>query len=472
MSAWEREVDAVRSLVLGRTGITEAGGRDVARGMLRRMRAEHEQDPAAYAARVATDDAVFDALVHELTVGETYFLREPEQLEYVRREVLPPFAADRDSTRPLRVWSAGCATGEETYTLAILLSEAGLHDRSRVIGTDIAAERLRRARHGSYGRWSFRAVPDTLVQRWFSPARDGFRVAAELRELVDFRRLNLLDDDWASAGIRPASVDLLLCRNVLIYLDPDIARRIARRFVDVLAPGGWLLLGASDPWLSGIASLEAVPTGAGVIYRKPLASTPSVRVPMLRSTRPSQPRPPSDPAVRDPIARDGAPTTDVPDGNAATAAGGREAVTDAPDDATAAIGRIREFADRGELKAAERACAAAIERDVQSAELRALQALLLAEAGHVEAAIDAARAALYLDPRLIPAHLALGGARTRLGRRTEAAAAFRSAERLLADIDVAQAVPGAGGALAGELAELARTQIRLLEERVNEEAPA
>ncbi|HEX6589999.1 MAG TPA: protein-glutamate O-methyltransferase CheR [Longimicrobiales bacterium] len=457
MKPWDHAVAAVRALVRQRAGLTEAGGRNVEPAMRRRMQIEGRTDAVAYASLVESDSAVFDALIHDLTVGETYFLREAEQLDYLRRHVLPALIAGRPSGAPLRVWSAGCATGEEAYTLAMLLAEAGLHDRADVIGTDIAEERLRRARHGVYGRWSFRGVPPAVERRWFSRTRDGYRAVDALRQRIRFHRLNLVDDDWSAAGIRPGSVDLLLCRNVLIYFDATTARRVAQRLVDALAPGGWLLLGASDPWLSGIMSCEALVTGAGVIYRKGKPGG-NARVPLVRPAA-DLPYVPLDPPRAD--APPSRPVVDAFDADDTRDANGDDDVVARGHDDD--VARVRALADRNELDLARDACAGALERHPASAELRALDALLLTEAGHAEAAIDAARAALYLDPRHVPAHLALGSARARLGRTGEAVAAFRAAERLLARVAPDASVTA--GASAAELAELARAQIRLLESR-------
>jgi chemotaxis protein methyltransferase CheR len=168
----------------------------------------------------------FEDLAAELTVGETYFFRDPAQLDFVRREALPDIRRRTGDGHPLRVWSAGCASGEEAYSLAILLDEAG--DDAPVFASDLSRASLAKARAAVYGPWSLRGVDAAVVRRHFRP-RDGRHVLDErIRRRVSFMPLNLAADGYPSlAG--PWGMDLILCRNVLMYFHPEAVKHTARR---------------------------------------------------------------------------------------------------------------------------------------------------------------------------------------------------------------------------------------------------
>jgi chemotaxis protein methyltransferase CheR len=232
------------------------------------MEGAREREPARFAALAAADPRVLALVIAEITSGETCFFREPAQLDWLRRAVLPRFEARRRAGQPPRLWSAGCATGEEAYSLAILVREAGWADRAMVLGTDVARPRLEAARRARYGRWSLRAVPEEMVARWFTRRGAHFRVVPRIRDAVTFRDHNLAAGDWPGGDSGIADMDVVLCRHVLVYLDPPTMLAVAERLLRTLAPEGWLLVGASDPALHELVSCEVVTTGAGVAYRR------------------------------------------------------------------------------------------------------------------------------------------------------------------------------------------------------------
>lgn len=445
------ELDAVLRLVSVRTGLLFSPERRpaAAAGIRRAMARAAVEDPGAYLARLGVDAEALDDLLAELTVGETYFFRDPAQFEVIRREVLPRIRGNR----PVRAWSAGCATGEEAYSLAILLREAGR--TAQVTGTDLSRTRLSLARRARYTRWSLRGVGEDAVGRYFRRTGPQFELVRGIREAVAFSPLNLAEAAYPSPAHGIGGMDLVLCRNVLIYLDEGVIARVARRLMDSLSDGGWLFLGASDPILSDLVPCEVVVTGAGLAYRRTGRSA-AVRGPAApgpeRAPRPA-PRPPSvEPAPH--------PARECPAGVAETAA------ADGADRATRAE-RVRSLANRGKLADAGQACAAALDRDRTSAELSYLHAVLLAGAGrHAEAARAASRA-LYLDRDLAVAHLLLGSMLGRLGDGDGARRALRNAERLLAALPASGPVPGADGEPAARLLALARAQLRLLAPAVN-----
>lgn len=207
-----------------------------------------------------------DALAEALRVGETRFFRHRAHVGALRRVVAPELAARRAGERKVRGWSAGCASGEEAYTLAILLAEAMPPESGwdlEVLATDISEEALETARAGVYPAAALEEVPAAVRERWFraGPRRGTVRVADLLAERVRFERRNLLDP------VLPRRLDVILCRNVLIYFDPAARARTVERLIESLAPGGYLFLGYAES-LREFGALEALSTKDGVVYRR------------------------------------------------------------------------------------------------------------------------------------------------------------------------------------------------------------
>ena len=188
-------------------------------------------------------------IIQALTVGETYFFRNQAHLKALRESVLPDLIEQRRRAgdRRLRIWSAGCASGEEPYSLAMLLRDLVPDIESwsiDLLGTDINEFFLERARQGFYRSHSFRGeTRDWLQQRWFTASEGGFQLVPEIRRMVRFESLNLISDTYPIA----ASMDIILCRNVTIYFDREETRRVMGRMYDTLAENGWLIVGHSEP---------------------------------------------------------------------------------------------------------------------------------------------------------------------------------------------------------------------------------
>ncbi len=211
-----------------------------------------------FARRVLARDAdAIASLVDHVVVNETAFWRHPEQLAAVGRLAAAAAA-------PLAIWSVGCATGEEPYSVAIALLEAGRAGKGdRILATDVSARALRAAAAGVYGVRSLRKLPPELSARWLEGTAER-RVRPELRALVELRRHNVVTDS-APAG----PFDLVLCRNVLIYFDPRTAGEVLRRLADALRPGGVLVLGPVELPLASAVSLEWVGLGGATLLRRP-----------------------------------------------------------------------------------------------------------------------------------------------------------------------------------------------------------
>jgi chemotaxis protein methyltransferase CheR len=212
-----------------------------------------------------------DALVEALAVGETYFFRERDQLVFVVDRVVAP--AVRDGRRP-RVWCAACSTGEEPLSLAMLLSDRGLLDRVELVASDVSRRALAAPRRGVYSGRSLRALGEALPRGLVADPeppgeRRAFarsaRVDRALVGAIDWRRVNLLDDD-AVAGL--GAFDAILCRNVLIYFRDDVTARVVERLARALVRGGLLLVGASESLLRFGADLACEEQHGVFVYRR------------------------------------------------------------------------------------------------------------------------------------------------------------------------------------------------------------
>lgn len=180
-----------------------------------------------------------------LTTNETYFFREGFQLKAFTDEILPDLMRLREKERTLRIWSAGCSTGEEPYTIAMLMLEMGCFHgwQIEIVGSDISQRVVQQARKGVYGQGSFRSTEEHYLRRYFTKTPEGYRVCDRVRELVTISHMNLFD---TSRLVLLGKMDLIFCRNVIIYFDIPAKKRVIESFHSMLRNGGYLLLGHSE----------------------------------------------------------------------------------------------------------------------------------------------------------------------------------------------------------------------------------
>ena len=207
--------------------------------------------------------------VDVLTTNETYLFREEYQLRAFQREVLPLLYERGRKQRRLSIWSAGCSTGEEVYTLAILIRESRMFEGwdVRVIGNDISRRVLQVARRASYGPSSFRSMPEQYAE-YFVETSEGRTVRQDIRAMCNFAHLNLLD---AARYSVIGMVEAIFCRNVLIYFDTASRRKVIEGFYERLQPEGFLFLGHSESLLNVSTAFELVHLSSDLAYRKPAA---------------------------------------------------------------------------------------------------------------------------------------------------------------------------------------------------------
>jgi len=240
----------------------------------RRMRELGLTSFAAYHYEIRSDshrDGELAQLVDELTTNETYFFRERSQLGALVGELLPEVLLQRRERGggPVTIWSAGCASGEEPYSVVILAKEAGLDPERqlRVYASDISRRMLRRARLGRYRESAFRETEPRLRERYFEEKDGHWTIHDDVKKCVDFIHLNLMDrSKLALLG----SMDVILCRNVIIYFDVEGKREVVHVFEQKLRPGGHLLLGHSESLINLSTSLELRHLKKDLVYRRPM----------------------------------------------------------------------------------------------------------------------------------------------------------------------------------------------------------
>ncbi len=212
-----------------------------------------------------------------LTTNETYFFREEFQLKAFIEEIVPEICTQRAkkpglNNHRLRIWSAGCSTGEEPYTIAMLLLEMTCLDgwTIEVVGTDISQRVLQHARRGTYGASAFRATDNYFRTKYFEPQHDGnYRISDHVRKLVSISHLNLLDSDRMRML---GSFDIIFCRNVIIYFDTMAKRKVVESFYRVLRESGFLLLGHSESLMNITTLFSLRHFKNDMVYQKPAVS--------------------------------------------------------------------------------------------------------------------------------------------------------------------------------------------------------
>ncbi len=502
----QHTLKAVSGLIERRMGLHfPADRRDtLVRGLERGGAEMGLADPEAYAVRLLATGitpAEQDTLAQVLTIGETYFFREPAALKALEDHVLPALINARGKTgeRRIRMWSAGCCTGEEAYTLAIMLARLipSLSEWDiTILATDINPDFLRKARAGRYREWSFRGAPAWLKTGFFSKcASDEYELRPHVRRMVGFSYLNLVDDAYPSLVNNTSAMDVILCRNVMMYFAPDRAKQVAGRFRRALLDGGYLVMSPSEGGHGSAGLFARAWFDGATLYRKednaqlPMkrdfnldvgrrllavgrsdagaASKPTATAaPLPPSAFPACPErnrtvPPSAFLVQPcppPIATTPPLTAEAPLASAteAYAQANYEAVLGIaaalPEQPLAVLVlAARAAANLGRLDEALAWCQTALERDKLQAAVHHLQATVLVAKRDEPAALESLKRVLYLDPLSVLAHFTTANLLLQTGDPARAMKYFRKTLTLLNTLDDSAAVPDSDGMTAERL---------------------
>lgn len=339
-----------------------------------------------------------EALATAFTAGETYFFRDAGQHALLQDRILPELLERRKSRRALRIWCAACSSGEEAYSLSILLDEL-LADPSQwnifILGTDINRQAIEKARRGIYTEWSFRSTSDERRQRYFRPLKNAWEVDSAIRARVTFRPGDLVDDEYPDHASGLFDMDLILCRNTFIYMAPQMVSRIADKLAATLADDGILITGHGELYVHQLGALRARVFPESIIYQKgasPYASPPPAAA-QAPQRAPDKAAPPL-PALRE---------------NNAAATPGKPAGTDTgKEPETADVQLAWQYANKGQRDRAAGICGEITAKDPLAAEPHYLLALLAQERGNVAEAAGLLKKVIYLDPSFVAAYLDLG----------------------------------------------------------------
>jgi chemotaxis protein methyltransferase CheR len=507
-----------RVLILERSGLhfPEKRRPDLERGLRQAFSQKRCRDWEEYYHLLEsspTSGQEWEQLISQVTVGETYFFRDRNQFEALRQHILPEIIArKRALSRQLRLWSAGCATGEEPYSLAMLVRDL-LPDweswSTTILATDISRETLGRARAGRYGDWSFREEGwERTRERYFTRHGKEWELSAAVRGMVTFAYLNLVEDAYPSLANNTVAFDLILCRNVTIYFTPELVRRVVGQLYEALVDGGWLIVGHSEPSPTTYAQFEVRTFPGAILYQKTgrpthldlswlaavEAITPSARAPsplppapaplspqaerdaavppravgVMEKGRPvAAPAPPAPRAVAIP-ATPAAPSADPCAEAIALLEHGRldealerlhHLLEQAPRCARAyyLVGKIR--ANAGLWEEAQRWCEQALERDSLLTEAHFLLGLIHSQQGNLEQALAAMKRVVYLDRHAPLGHFCLANLHQEAGNRARARKSLQNAAQLLEALPADSIIPWSDGMTAGRLLYTARRQL-------------
>jgi chemotaxis protein methyltransferase CheR len=379
-----------------------------------------------------------------LTVGETYFFREPRTLEALEKEILPHFPRERSP----RIWCAGCSTGEEPYTLAMTLygpQGRALPERPVIFGTDINLQALQKARQGIYTSWSFRNVPEISKRLFFDPLEDGsFSVKEPFRKAVSFSLCNLFAPLWPLWENNPPP-EIIFCRNVLIYFTESSRKKLLERFHALLPPSGWLVVAPCET--SALAESYFVPHYAqgATLYRKeesrrektfsPFTLPRPEREPESIFFEPYEnkalPMPPLLPLLDEESLPEAPPHSPLPSGKEEPQAEKPPQKEHKREDLLA---KARNLANLGNHRESLDILENLRRKDPTDPFATYLKGLVHAETGEEQQAAEALRKALFLEPKFVMAHYTLGTLALAKGDSKGAARHFRNAAQVAASL--------------------------------------
>lgn len=482
----------------------EARWHDLVRGLLSAAAACGFADARDYCQSLlaaSLSRTQIEALSPHLTIGETYFFREKPTFQALREQIFPDLIrARRDSTKQLRIWSAGCCTGEEAYSTAILLSQL-VPDLSQwmltLLATDINAQFLHKATTGVYGEWSFRDIPPNIKERYFTQTAAGhFEILPSIKQLVKFAPLNLAEASYPSALNNTNAMDVIFCRNVLMYFSPEQAKKVVRNLYHALVEGGWLVASLGEASQRLFADFKMVQFPNAILYQKQSgthdaesfeswreasqwASYPTL--PTLPTLPPIPALPtewqpshltiarPLDALLPPPHARLSQLPVSQPEAKAQPSASqrffaqgdyaaaetaARAEVVAKPEDTELLVLLARICANQGRLDEAVTWGNRALAADRLNPRSYYLLATIQEARGEVEAASTSLKRALYLDPEFVLAHFALGYLAWRQGNAREAGKHFANMQELLTGYAQDEILPEADGWTAGQLREM------------------
>ncbi len=454
-----------------------------------------------------------DTFAEYLTVGETHFFRDERLFKALEERILPDLIADRRMNgRRLTIWSAGCATGEEPYSLAILLSRL-MTDLTwwdvKILGTDINRRFLEKAADGVYSDWSFRSVPEPIKAGYFTRTADATELHPEIARMVEFSRLNLIKSSYPFPGPQGRKADLILCRNVIMYFTEENQRAVLENLARGLTDDGWLIVSGTEASCVSMPPFKQYSINGSIVFRKTdekssmtflpfpdetphftedimadLVPDPDSLIgvgtyhiegiPSENESRSSRdiPEMVADPQEQE--ARDfGIVETDPVSEGVTLFQFGRypeavEKLRDAlgrangggPQRAQAMCVLTKAYANQGKLDEALQWAEKTVGSDKVNADFHYLHATILQELGRPEEAAAALNRAVFLEPDFVVAHVSLGNLARARGNMKSSARHYRTALTALDQSPADEMVPGSEGLTVEEMRGIIRSAYR------------
>lgn len=479
------------TLILERSGLHFGDKRrqNLERGLLRTFAQSDCQDLMAYYQLLLscqTDHPEWERLISHLTIGETYFFRDRAQFQALQHHVLPEIIERKGPfVQQLRIWTAGCATGEEPYSIAILLRDFFPQlppQNVSILATDINRKALTQARDGIYGPWSFREKEwEWIKRRYYSRQKDHWQLTPEIRNMVSFAYLNLADDTYPSAANNMQDFDLILCRNVIIYFDSTTTQHVVGQLCRALLQDGWLILGHSEPSPNDDQFAPRNFPGA-VLYQKTADAAPPdlswltsleqrSATPVFQTTSiiPTmqvvvEPAPKKTPAPTD-LCQQAARLLEQGQSEKALAHI-NQAIDIDPDCAEAAYFMAKIEADTENWEQAKAWCKRALEQNSLLTQAYYLLGLIASQQGNPGEALAAMKRVVYLDRGAVLGHFWLANLYQELGEPGRARKSLENAARLLENLSAETLIPWSDGVMAGRLLLAVRRQMNELAQAI------
>ncbi len=426
-----------------------------------------------------------EILTTHLTINETYFWREPGTFEALEQTILPELIRSRQEEKRIRIWSAGCSTGEEPYSIAMAIHRVipDMKDWNiTILATDISTRMMHRAAAGIYGQWSFRNSPKWLKEQYFSRKENNkYEIVPGIKRMVKFEYLNLADDVFPSPLNDTNAMDIIFCRNVLMYFTEKRCRQVVRGLFNSLIQNGYLAVSASELSLQSLSEFAVVNFPGMVIYQKtsqklknqqPIPRVEAVQKPMV-FTWPLSPEnilEEIEPHIRK-IENEILPEAEIPVqiqstydealvsyslGNYAEVIAKLEMNRLQKDDQTSEerILVIRAYANQGNLTGALQSCEEAIAADKVNPRLHYLYATILQENNQLDEAVASLKRAIYLDADFVLAYYGLGNIYRRLGNVQSANKCFENVLTILKTCSKEEILPESDGLTVGRFQEI------------------
>lgn len=376
--------------------------------------------------------------IESLTIGETYFFREPETLDVVINHILPTL--HQSGSREFKIWSAGCATGEEPYSLAMMLDRYQpkfRHFPIHIFATDINRSSLNKAQSGSYKGWSFRNTSADYISRYFRKAQENvYQINEELKQRIHFSPLNLAHSDYIMQNSSLRDLDVIFCRNVLMYFSENTILKIVKQFSELLKPTGWLVISQTECTHYFQPYFDVVQMGDAFLFRKKShhEHIPTKSEYCVDISNPYQLETPlAYSSMQMHVARDET-KTEKSKSNPVTQA--------------------RKLADQGDLKSALDICTTVLTTHKLDIQAHYLHAMILQEMDQYDEAKQALRRVLFLQPDMLMATYSLASLEQKSGKRKEALRHFENLFRTLSLFDDDDPIPYSDNLSARQLREL------------------